>query len=73
MNYKMAGMILSCTTNAQLSALHDYFELEMIPNPKSGLFDSIKGKRLTIYYGCPGVIKSLSIAAAILKPGGRIC
>jgi hypothetical protein len=57
-------MILSCTTNTQLAALHDFFELEV---------EEIKntGRKVTVYYKNETNIKSLSLPLELLSPSGR--
>jgi len=65
MHLSTATMILSCKTNDQLSALHDYFELKISKAKRTG-------QRVTVYYKCTDPIKSLSLPAVLLKPGGRI-
>jgi hypothetical protein len=64
MDIATASMILSCTTNTQLAALHDFFELEV---------EEVKntGRKATIYYKNETNIKSLSLPLELLQPSGK--
>lgn len=63
MNNSIASYILSCYTNDQLAAVHNYFELEIEDVKRTGW-------KATLFYKDQTYIRSLSVPYLILQPGG---